>query len=290
MPALIRLLRPLQWLKNGFVFTPLIFSKHLFEKEYNNKAIIAFIAFCLVSSAVYIINDIVDKEADKIHPEKKKRPLASSEISIVTAIGVSVILFSSSLFISQQLPLLFSGIILTYAVLQIMYSFVLKHVVILDVFIVAFGFMLRVISGAVAIDVVISNWIIITTLFVSLFLAVSKRRSELAMIQQASIETKRKVLEQYSVQFLDYILIITATGIAISYSLYTMADRTITAFGTEHLIFTIVFVLFGIFRYLHLVINKGQGENPAAMLINDAPLGINLFLWTLSVVSIIYFS
>ncbi|MBI2429257.1 MAG: decaprenyl-phosphate phosphoribosyltransferase [Ignavibacteriales bacterium] len=290
MLPLIRLLRPLQWLKNGFVFTPLIFSRHMLEKEYNNKATLAFVAFCLVSSAIYILNDIVDAEADKLHPVKRKRPIASGEISVATGIGIAIILLSTSLLISQQLPLLFTGIIITYIFLQLFYSFKLKHVVILDVFIIALGFMLRVVSGAVAIDVVISNWIIITTLFVSLFLAVSKRRSELVMVQGTNIETKRKVLDYYSVQFLDYALIISATGMAISYSLYTMAERTISVFGTEHLIFTIVFVLFGIFRYLYLVINKGQGENPTSILVKDAPMGINLLLWTFSVIFIIYFS
>ncbi|MEW5799715.1 MAG: decaprenyl-phosphate phosphoribosyltransferase [Bacteroidota bacterium] len=290
MLPFIRLLRPLQWLKNGFVFTPLIFSKHLFEKEYNNKAAIAFIAFCLISSTVYIINDIVDKDADKIHPVKKKRPIASGDLSVSVGVGICIVLLSLSLIISQQLPLLFTGTIVTYFVLQLLYSFRLKHVVILDVFIIALGFMLRIVSGAVAIDVVISNWIIITTLFLSLFLAVSKRRSELGMIQQANIETKRKVLESYSIQYLDYALVITATGMAISYSLYTMAERTINVFGSEHLIFTTVFVLFGIFRYLYLAINKGEGENPTAILVKDAPMGINLILWFVTVVFIIYYS
>lgn len=289
MLPFIRLLRPLQWLKNGFVFTPLIFSKHMLEKQYNNKAVLAFIIFCLASSAVYIINDIADREADKLHPEKKKRPIASGEISVSTAAGISTILFSTALFLSQYLPLLFTGIILVYIVLQLFYSITLKHVVILDVFIIALGFMLRVVSGAVAIDVVISNWIIITTLFLSLFLAVSKRRSELGMIRQANIETKRIVLESYSIQFLDYALIITATGMAISYSLYTMAERTIAVFGSEHLIFTTVFVLFGIFRYLYLVVNKGKGENPTAILVKDGPMGINMVIWIASVLFIIYF-
>lgn len=290
MLPLIRLLRPLQWLKNGFVFTPLIFSKHLLEKEYNNKATIAFIAFCLLSSAVYILNDIVDKEADKIHPEKKKRPIASGDLPVTVGVGIFIVLLSLSLLISQLLPFLFTGTIVMYLVLQLLYSFGLKHVVILDVFIIALGFMLRVVAGAVAIDVVISNWIIITTLFLSLFLAVSKRRSELGMIQQANIETKRKVLESYSIQYLDYALVITATGMAISYSLYTMAERTIAVFGSEHLIFTTVFVLFGIFRYLYLAINKGEGENPTAILVKDAPMGINLILWFVTVIFIIYYS
>lgn len=290
MPPIIRLLRPLQWVKNTFVFMPLVFSKHLFEWEYTVKAGLAFIAFCAASSAIYIINDIFDREADELHPEKKKRPIASGEISIIHASAIAAILIVVATSIASRLTPTFFGIILFYIVLQFAYSFKLKHVVLLDLFIIAIGFMLRVFGGAVAIDVLISHWIIITTLFLSLFLAVSKRRSELVMIQQNNIETKRRVLEQYSTQFLDYILVITATGMAISYSLYTMAERTIAVFGTEYLIFTIVFVLFGIFRYLFLVLLKGQGENPTAILMNDAPMGINMLLWMLTVIFIIYFS
>ncbi len=290
MPPIIRLLRPLQWLKNTFVFMPLVFSKHLFEWDYTVKAGLAFIAFCAASSAIYIINDIFDREADELHPEKRKRPIASGEISIVNASAIAAILTTVATSIASRLTPNFFGIILFYIVLQFAYSFKLKHVVLLDVFIIAIGFMLRVFGGAVAIDVLISHWIIITTLFLSLFLAVSKRRSELVMIQQNNIETKRRVLEQYSTQFLDYILVITATGMAISYSLYTMAERTISVFGTEYLIFTIIFVLFGIFRYLFLVLLKGQGENPTTILMNDAPMGINMLLWMFAVVFIIYFS
>ncbi len=290
MPAIFRLLRPLQWLKNGFVFTPLIFSKHLFEKEFNNKATLAFVAFCLVSSFVYIINDIIDKEADKLHPEKKKRPIAAGEISVQFASIISILLISVSVFISNILPSEFLYTILLYVLIQIAYSFALKHIVILDLFIIATGFMLRVFGGAFAIHVDISHWIVITTLFLSLFLAASKRRAELMMIKKYNIETKRRVLQEYSIPFLDSLLIITTTGMAISYALYTMAERTIAVFGSEYLIFSTVFVLFGIFRYLFLVIVKEQGENPTAILTRDAPTAINLFLWIVTCISIIYFS
>jgi 4-hydroxybenzoate polyprenyltransferase len=284
----IRLLRPSQWLKNSFVFAPLIFSKHLLEWSYISNALLAFAAFSLLSSTVYIINDIIDREADKLHPQKSKRPIASGKISIPLAIGISAIVFSVALLISQQLPLSFTGVVMVYVVLQLLYSIKLKHVVILDVFIIAAGFMLRVVSGAVAIDVVISHWIIICTLFLSLFLAVSKRRSELVMINTHNIKTKRKVLNEYDINFLNLILVITATGMAISYSLYTMAERTIATFGTEYLIFTTVFVLFGIFRYLFLVVNKGMGENPNAIIVRDVPMAANITLYVLSILFIIY--
>ncbi len=290
LKSIIRLLRPVQWLKNGFVFTPLIFSKHLFESNYNYNALLAFAAFCLISSTVYIVNDIIDREADKLHPEKKKRPIAAGEISISLSLLLAAVLTGFVLFLSLLLNFEFQLIIFGYLFLQLAYTFFLKHVVIVDVFIIALGFMLRVFAGAVAIDVEISNWIVITTLFLSLFLAVSKRRSEMMMIQKMQIETKRVVLENYSVQFLDYIIVITATGMAISYSLYTMAERTISVFGSEHLILTTIFVLFGIFRYLYLVVKLEQGENPTAVLIKDAPMGINMLLWIISIIIIIYFS
>lgn len=290
MQAYIRLLRPSQWLKNAFVFAPLIFSKHLFDGTYVTAVLVAFVAFSLISSTVYIINDIVDKEADKLHPIKKERPIASGKILPATAIGIATIIFSVGLYLSQVLPLMFTGILLLYFIVQLLYSFKLKHIVILDVFVIAAGFMLRVLSGAVAINVVISHWIIICTLFLSLFLAVSKRRSELVLISTNNIETKRKVLNEYDVNFLNLVLVITATGMAISYSLYTMAERTIATFGTEYLIFTTVFVLFGIFRYLYLVINKGLGENPNAIIVRDGPMAINIVLYLLSVLFIIYFA
>jgi len=289
MFAYIRLLRPSQWLKNGFVFAPLIFSKHLFEAEFVLRSLVAFVAFCTASSMVYINNDIVDREADRLHPEKKKRPIASGEVSFAAASAIIAILFAVTTFLSVRISVLFTGIVALYVVLQFFYSFHLKNVVILDVFIIAMGFMLRMMSGAIAINVVISHWIVICTLFLSLFLAVSKRRSELVMIQLHKIETKRKVLLEYDINYLNLALVITATGMAISYSLYTMAERTIETFGTEYLIFTTVFVLFGIFRYLFLVINKGMGENPNMILLKDAPMAVNILLYLLTIVSIIYF-
>lgn len=289
MNALFRLLRPAHWVKNGFVFTPLIFSKHLFDTMYFSDAMIAFVAFSLASSFVYIVNDLLDIEADILHPEKKKRPIASGEISIRIAMGTSIVLGVCTVVCALQLPLEFLITVLMYIAIQTGYSFGLKHVVILDLFIVSSGFMLRVFGGALAIQVTISHWIVITTLFLSLFLAASKRRSELVMITKQHIETKRKVLQEYSILFLDSLLIITSTGMALSYSLYTMADRTIAVFNSEYLIFTIVFVLFGIFRYLFLVMVKDEGENPISILAHDAPTSINLFLWILTCIAIIYF-
>lgn len=286
--SLLGLFRPLQWLKNGFVFTPLVFSRHLLESAYVMYAAAAFLSFCLMSSAVYVMNDILDREADRSHPQKRNRPVASGRISPAAAGIAASLLFAAAAVAALSVSLAFAGIIAGYFVLQTAYSIRLKHVALVDIFLIAFGFMLRVIGGAVAIDVVISHWIVITTLFLSLFLAASKRRSELELVQRLGLPETRPVLQQYSIAFLDSILVITATGVAISYSLYTMAERTITTFGSEHLIFTTVFVLFGIFRYLFLVLRRGEGENPTAILVRDVPMGVNLLLWLAAVVAIIY--
>jgi decaprenyl-phosphate phosphoribosyltransferase len=289
MLPLLRLFRPGQWLKNAFVFMPLIFSQHLFDKEYILLSVIAFFAFSFSSSCIYVINDIVDIEADRLHPTKSKRPIASGEISVSLSFGAAIFLLAVSLFLGFSLSKLFAGILLFYIAMQLLYSFKLKQVVIVDVFIIAIGFMLRVFSGAVAIDVVISHWLIITTMFLSLFLAVSKRRSELVMIQNLKIETKRKVLTDYDITFLNLALVIAATGMALSYSLYTMSERTIAMFGTDYLIYTTIFVLFGILRYLFLVVSKDEGENPISILIKDVLTTVNFILWIVACVVIIYF-
>ncbi len=289
MKSLIRLLRPSQWLKNSFVFTPLVFSKHLFDRSFYLDAIVAFIAFSFASSFIYIVNDLLDKEADKLHPEKKNRPIASGEISATQALFMAAIMCMGAVVFSVLLPVEFLFIILLYVAIQFAYSFGLKHVVLLDLFIIATGFMLRMFGGALAIQVMISHWIVITTLFLSLFLAASKRRAELVMITKQQLQSRREVLREYSVPFLDSLLIITSTGMAISYSLYTMAERTIEVFNSEYLIFTTIFVLFGIFRYLFLVMVRDKGENPTTLLITDAPTSINLLLWMATCVAIIYF-
>lgn len=290
LPPIIRLLRPLQWLKNGFVFTPLIFSKHLFEQSFLGNAVLAFTAFCFASSAIYIINDIVDREGDKLHPKKKFRPIASGEISVPTASIFAIIILALVGILTSNLPMEFAIVISGYLLLQISYSFLLKHLVIVDIFSIAMGFMLRVLGGAFAIQVEISHWIVITTLFLSLFLAASKRRSELVLVRNQQIDTKRKVLQEYTLPFLDALLIITSTGMAISYSLYTMADRTMEVFRTHSLIFTTVFVIFGIFRYLFLVMVKEDGENPTAILAEDIPTAVNMTLWLITCIAIIYFN
>ena len=288
MTSYFRLLRPSQWIKNTFVFAPLIFSLNLFNLSYLLVAVRGFVTFCLVSSSVYIINDIFDREADRKHPLKRNRPIASGAVSVKGAIVLCFIVFAIASILSFRLALGFKVIVGSYFVLQIFYSAKLKNIVILDVFIIASGFMLRVVGGAEVIDVVISHWIILCTMFLSLFIAIAKRRSEKKLLQHEQISTERKVLRQYDISFLDTTMVITASGMAISYALYTVAERTVKVFGTENLMFTTIFVLFGIFRYLYLVTRENMGENTVAIIIKDIPMFVTLCLWFLTCIVIIY--
>jgi 4-hydroxybenzoate polyprenyltransferase len=285
---LIRLIRPKQWIKNFFVLGPIVFSKHLLEPNYLFSAVLAFVGFCLISSTVYIINDIFDIESDRSHPKKKDRPIASGRISINTAIILASFLLVISILVVINLKLNFTIILIFYLLMNIMYSIWFKHVVILDVFCVAAGFILRVIGGAVVIDVLASNWLIICTLFFSLFLGFAKRRSEISTMSNQTENISRRVLSDYSIPFIDQMLTITASSVAISYSLYTVSERTIKEFRTEYLIYTTVFVLYGIFRYLYLIIIKNLGEDTAQVVLKDFPILLNIFFWLISCVFILY--
>ncbi len=287
--SFVRLLRVPQWIKNFFLFAPLIFSKHLFESSYFWTTAVAFFVFCFISSSVYIINDIADRGADKLHPTKRNRPIPAGKISVAQAIAVALLLIAVSAVLSKGLSAKFLFVAILYFVLNLAYSFFLKRVILLDVFIIAAGFMLRVLAGAFAIDVQVSHWLVLCTLFVSVFLAISKRRGEMLLVQNTEGYEGRAVLRDYDVVFIDQMMTIAAAGMAISYALYTVADRTVSIFGTENLIFTTVFVLFGIFRYLYLVRVKRTDDNPTHLLITDAAMMVNVAAWFMTCVVIIYF-
>lgn len=284
--AIPQLIRVKQWIKNFFLFAPLIFSHHLFDFNYFIITLKAFFSFCLISSVVYIINDIADLEQDRNHPVKKLRPLPSEKISIPAAILISFVLFILMIGVTFELNYKFKFAITTYFIINVFYSFKLKQIVLLDIFFIAFGFMIRIIAGGWVIDVYISSWLILTTLFLSLFLAVTKRRSELSILENYS--STRKVLSDYSVSFADQLATIAAAGTVISYALYTVSERTREIFKTENLIFTTPFVVYGIFRYLYLVHKKNLGENPTQIITTDTPMIVNILLWVFSLVAIIY--
>ena len=281
-------MRPKQWIKNSFVLAPLIFSKELFDAEPLLTAVRAFAAFCLTASCVYIINDMSDIEADRSHPEKRTRPLASGAISTTQASILLAVLLTLSVGLSASMRPRFHLALITYFVMNIAYSVRLKEIVLVDVFIIAAGFMLRVLGGAFAIGVQVSSWIVLCTLFTSLFLGFAKRRGELQLLQQIHPPAERKVLTSYGIGFIDQMLTIAAAGAVISYALYTVAPRTIETFGTEKLIYTTVFVIYGMFRYLYLIHMKNSTENPTNAVVSDLPIVTVTIVWALTCVAVIY--
>lgn len=285
---LLKLIRIKHWIKNLFVFVPLIFSLHLFHTDYLLKTSVTFLLFCLSSSAIYIINDIVDLEADKQHPVKRNRPLASGKFTIKFAFIIAVLLVLSSLILSVLFNVELLYIIVLFILLNISYSFYLKHVVLLDIFSIAMGFAIRVYAGAYAIDVPISSWLILSTIFISLFLATMKRHSELKRFENQDDVKTRKVLESYSLDFTKQMATIAASGLVTCYALYTVAERTVNSFGTENLVYTTPFVVFGLFRFMFLEYINQRGENTTDIMLSDIPTIVNLALYFITSVLIIY--
>ena len=288
LSPVVRLLRPAQWVKNGLVFAGLIFSKRLFDVPSVVLSVRAFASFCVVSSIVYIVNDILDRHADRLHPIKRKRPIAAGLLSIPQAAAVAAVLTGLLVLLLEGTGENFAAAIAAYAVLNTAYSLLLKRVLLVDVFVIAAGFMLRVVGGVFVLNVEISSWLVLCTLFMSVFLGISKRRSELILNDSTHRESGRSVLKHYDVDFLDQLMTIAASGMAISYALYTVAQRTVMIFGSEHLIFTTIFVLFGIFRYLYLVRSRKTDDNPAHILLTDPAMLATIAVWFLSCVAIIY--
>jgi 4-hydroxybenzoate polyprenyltransferase len=284
----VKLIRPKQWIKNLFVFAPLIFAKELFLAGPFLVTLRAFAAFCLTASAVYIINDLFDAEADRTHPEKRHRPLAAGTMSTTQALLLLGALVAADTLLLWGMNRGFATIIIMYFVMNLAYTLKLKEVFLLDVFIIAAGFMLRVLGGAYAIEVFVSSWIVLCSLFISLFLGFAKRRGELVAVKNAGAVSERKVLQHYRVELIDQILTITAAGTVISYAMYTVAPRTIEVFGTDKLIYTTVFVIYGVFRYLYLIHTESV-ENPTSTVSSDLPIIANAGLWIAACVVLIYF-
>jgi 4-hydroxybenzoate polyprenyltransferase len=285
---ILELIRPKQWVKNLFVFAPILFAGKLLDYQLLLTNILAFLAFCSVSSSVYVLNDISDVESDRVHKKKRYRPIAAGYVSVNQAKILFVFLLAITALISLQLPFLFLLTIGAYLVNNLLYSFRIKNIVLLDVFSISIGFILRVVAGAVAIDVSVSSWMVITTIFISLFLGISKRRAELSGPNQENLEKQRKVLSDYDVIFVDQLNTIAATGTIISYALYTVSEKAISAFHSDKLIYTTPFVLYGIFRYLYLLHQKNLGESPTQIVTKDIPIIINSLLWLIVCGLIIY--
>ncbi|CRX38755.1 decaprenyl-phosphate phosphoribosyltransferase [Estrella lausannensis] len=278
--ALIRLIRPKQWVKNIFVFTGVLFGEVHRMEETLLLALLAALSFCLISSAVYTFNDLIDKEQDKRHPKKKLRPLASGEVTNSEAALLIAALTTLSFTIGSIVSSLTLTLLVSYAFINILYTLYLKNVVILDVFCIASGFMLRILAGTAGIGIPPSKWLLLCGMMITLFLGFTKRKAEILQLKSAMRE-HRKVLMSYDSIFLDELIGITAASVIIAYSLYTMNDETIRIHHTENLIYTVPFVVFALFRYLYLINSKQSGGDPTNDLISDKQIMASVGLFTL---------
>lgn len=278
--GLFRLLRPKQWTKNLLLFAALLFSFEEIRTETILATLFGFILFSLVAGCVYILNDYVDRDRDRQHPVKKFRPIASGQVNPSHALLFGIILLTLSVGTAFVMNPLFGVLCVVYFLLNVSYSFVLKHLVILDMMTIAAGFVLRAIAGGVLIHVPFTPWFLICTMLLSLFLAIGKRRNELTLLE-GNTGSHRKVLDNYSITLLDQFNTIVTTATIISYSLFTFtSDRTI------HLMWTIPLVIYGMFRYLYLIHMKNQGGSPDRVLFEDKPILITVMLYVISVVTI----
>ncbi|MBI4497783.1 MAG: decaprenyl-phosphate phosphoribosyltransferase [Chloroflexi bacterium] len=282
--ALLQAMRPRQWTKNGTIFLALLFSVNQYWSPFDlvqaTQLLVltgaAFLVFCMLSSGEYLINDLADIDQDRLHPAKRLRPLASGRLRASVALAAAVVLLVGGIGLAFVLQRGFGIVATGYAVLMLAYTAVLKHTVILDVFTLAAGFVLRVVAGAVVIAVPISPWLYLCTVLGALFLGLAKRRHELTLLEQGAT-AHRPVLEEYSPRLLDQMIAVVTPSLVIAYSLYTFTAESLPR--NHAMMLTIPFVLYGIFRYLYLVHNKQQGGRPEEVLLSDLPLIIDIVLW-----------
>lgn len=279
--------RPRQWIKNVLVFAGPLFAQDVFILGEMTNAVLTFCYFCLLSSSVYLINDVFDRERDARHPVKKYRPLAAGQLSPFAATSAAILFMSIALIGGYFLNIYLCVIFAAYLVLNLLYSFYLKRVVILDVMIIASGFIFRAVGGTLSVNEPISSWFLLCTLFLALFLALSKRKAELSSLGTQA-ESVRHSLGHYQSQFLDHILTIVTTSCLMSYALYTLDDKTVDKFGNQNLLWTLPFVIYGLFRYVYLVYNKNCGETPETVIIKDRSLLAAIVLYMVSVIIIVY--
>jgi 4-hydroxybenzoate polyprenyltransferase len=285
--ALITSLRPQQWAKNLFVFASLTFSHNLAHPGAMARSVTAFLIFCVLSGAIYLINDVADLDKDRLHPQKRYRPLAAGQLEVRPALAAAGLLLLGGLAWSAWLSPAFLLVALVYVIMLILYSVRLKNVVILDVLTVAGGFVLRATAGAVAIGVPISGWLLICTILLALFLALGKRRHEYITLETDAVR-HRPILAEYSPAFLDQMISVVTASTLMAYALYTMSSETAARFQTPLLPATVPFVLYGIFRYLYLLYRRELGGNPSELFLSDPPLLLNVLCWVLAVLVIIY--
>lgn len=289
--SIVRLLlismRPHQWTKNLFIFTPLLFGKKLGDPIAIGQSLFAFAIFCLVSSGLYIFNDVIDMKEDRAHPEKCNRPISSGALPRTVAISASAIFIIIALSLAALFSLKFLFVVGLYFLLTLSYCLTLKQVIVLDGMIIASGFVLRVVGGAVTIGVTPTHWLIVCAFLLALFLAFTKRRQELLSLEKAAT-SHRHVLGEYSVAYLDQVNNILIGSTIVCYALYTVAPETIERFGTDSLIYGTVFVMYGLLRYMILIRHPSNGGNPSKMLLHDRPLQLAVFGWVVYNAIVIY--
>ena len=280
-------LRPGQWTKNLLVFAGVLFGRRLLEPAAVGRAVAAFAIFCALSGVVYLINDVADRESDRQHPLKERRPIASGALAIPAALVTALILCAVGLGGAAALGWKFFAVAAAYVVLLTLYSALLKHIVIVDVLTIAAGFVLRAVAGAVAVSVEISHWLLVCTVLLALFIALAKRRHELILLANGATG-HRPILGEYSPYLLDQMISVVTASTLVSYVFYTISPETQDKFGTPWLGFTIPFPLYGIFRYLYLMHQREGGGSPAELLLTDRPLLVCVALWAVAIALIIY--
>lgn len=286
--AWLRAIRPEQWLKNGFVLSPLVFSGRALIWDAQWRALVAFAAFCAVASAVYLMNDVLDRAADRLHPRKASRPIASGLIGVGSALTVAALLGMAGLAAGALAGVKVAAVLLAYLALNVLYGTWLKNVVIVDVFAIAAFFIMRLLAGAVAVNVKPSIWLLLCGGLLALFLGFAKRRHELVLLGGGS-PTHRAVLADYSTTLLDQVSVVLLAVTIVSYIMYTLESDTARIVGSEALSYSTAFVLYGVLRYLYLV-HRNEGGNPTETLLTDRSLLLAVVLWGAYCGAIIYFA
>ena len=284
---ILKAMRPKQWIKNLLIYAALVFDQQLFQLDPFLRPTAGFISFCLGASAIYLVNDLVDLEQDKLHPIKKNRPLASGRLDPRIAKVTIVVLLIISISIGFYLSLGFSAVLLTYLVLTLLYTFKLKHIPIIDVLILATGYVLRVTAGVTLITVArFSPWMYMCVTLLALFMGLGKRRAEMILMAQ-NANSSRRVLDGYTIPFVDQLIAIVSSTTIIAYALYTFSAENLP--DNHLMMLTIPFVIYGIFRYLYLIHVENKGGAPEELVLTDKPLMATGILWGLSVIVILYF-
>lgn len=288
--ALVQAMRPKQWVKNVFLFAPLVFSKNLFHGDLLLQAVAGFGLFCAIASAVYLANDVLDAPEDRRHPVKRDRPIASGRLPIGAALGASALLAGVGLYGAFRLSPRFAAILLVYVAINAAYTLGLKRLAYVDVVLIAVGFVLRVLAGAVAIDVVASFWLFVCTFCLAMFLALGKRKHEMLVAAASGSDRSvaRKALGSYDLVTVDRALLMAGTSAVWSYVLYTIAPETREHFDTLLLAVTVPFPAFGVFRFMTLVDRASRSSSPTEALVTDVPFAANMALWMVTVVAILY--